>query len=65
MEKQYRILEMSDVKEGLGIIASNFLLNDPKGKLWKSKVVFEGTFEECCTEKRKRVKTAPTAPTAV
>ena len=61
MEKQYNLFEMPEAKEGLGIVAVDFTINDPKGKLWKIKPIATGSFSEVYKAKRKIIKTAPTA----
>lgn len=58
MEKQYQVLEMPEAVGGHGIIATDFLKNDPKGRLWKNKSIFKGSFNECYLEKSKITKKA-------
>ncbi len=58
MEKAYYIYAMELSNNGFGIIAVDFILNDPKGKLWKKKPLFQGTFDVCFQEKKKLIKAA-------
>lgn len=53
---EYYIFKMDLAKGGFGIVLKNFILNDPKGREWKIKPVFEGSFENCFIEKKRLIK---------